>query len=99
MAKSGGWNTPTASAASGSAHDRTGRWPGRGAKAEELFCYAQTKFRGNYHISCRGQNRAASGFYPMATYHYVEFQPSDTEMRYNEFWAKWCEDNAPPDLK
>lgn len=66
---------------------------------EDLYCYEITGRPGHMHLLCRGKNRAAGGFYPIATYRFVEKQPKDVEMRSPQLWHNWCVAQPPrPDL-
>jgi hypothetical protein len=60
---------------------------------EQLFAYRLTGPAGWMHVKASG---GRGGFQTMATYRLVEKQPTDAQMRTNEAWALWCEDNRPP---
>lgn len=60
---------------------------------EKLYAYEITSQPGMCHIH-RGGGRG--GFYPIATYRLVAYQPSDSDMRTVKCWQKWCECEAVP---
>ena len=53
---------------------------------EKLYAYEITKFSGTCHVRMSG---GRGGFYAMATYHFVEPQPTDAEMRTETAWDAW----------
>lgn len=60
---------------------------------EEIFVYRQESYDGHVHLNCRGKNRSAGGFYPIATYRLLPDQPEDKHVRTNAAWAAWCDAN------
>ena len=54
---------------------------------EKLYAYQVGSYLGMCHLN-RGRGRG--GFYPIASYRYVNAQPADGEMRTSEAWARWC---------
>lgn len=65
---------------------------------EELFAYVCIEMNGCVHIN-RGGGRG--GFYPIATYRFLEPQPEDDDMRANESWRDWTRNHQyeAPELK
>lgn len=64
---------------------------------EALFAYEIVGKPSMCHLKMSGKG---SGFYALASYRYLERQPSDRTMRSNVRWQEWCEkgtDEAEPD--
>ena len=77
-----------------------GKWDGLDQPADEanareqIFVYRMDgEPKGSVHLSCRGANRAASGFYPIADYKLWPEQPADEHVRTTKAWSAWCESN------
>ena len=54
---------------------------------ETLYAYRKVSDDGTVHIN---RGRHGSGFYAIATYEFIEPQPSDTTMRDTQQWRDWC---------
>lgn len=60
------------------------------AANEKIYAYQIT----GHHCMCHIRaDKGRSGFYQMCTFKLVENQPTDSEMRDNEAWAKWVHAN------
>jgi hypothetical protein len=59
---------------------------------EKLFAYVVSGEVGWCHLN---RGRGGSGFYPIASYKFIEPQPSDAEMRTTAAWHSWCVKNDP----
>lgn len=62
---------------------------------ETLYAYERVG-EANY-VHMRMSPRSASGFYAMASYHFVPEQPSDQVMRDTDSWRAWCGGREDPD--
>lgn len=61
---------------------------------ETLHAYVLASKPGSMHLCVRGKNRAAGGFYPLATYKLVENPPTDAVMRAQ--WRAWTDQQGMP---
>lgn len=57
------------------------------AKDEKIYAYERIELLGSAHVN---MGRGRGGFYPIATYQFIEAQPDDATMRHVNLWAEWC---------
>lgn len=57
---------------------------------EKIHVYALASKDGGAFIDFSGKAKRSSGFYPIATYRYVDQQPPDNLVRDNAAWAAWA---------
>ncbi len=55
---------------------------------ETIYAYRLKSNDGTVHIN---RGRQGGGFYPIATYAFIERQPADQIMRSSQAWAEWTE--------
>ena len=60
---------------------------------EKIYAYINNEFKPGWVHLNRGHGR--SGFYPIASYKFIDPQPADAEMRTTSAWAAWCVKNDP----
>lgn len=58
---------------------------------EKIFAYRLKERPGMCHVRASG---GRGGFYPMATYQFIDNQPEDAVMRNGDQWRQWCESQA-----
>jgi len=59
---------------------------------EKIYAYEVRGEVGSCHIQMRGKYKGGGGFYPIASYGFVEKQPDDATMRDTAKWRQWCSD-------
>jgi len=57
---------------------------------EKLYAYRRTGDAGYAFIDFGGKSKKASGCYPIASYSFIEPQPTQAEMSMYPTWAEWC---------
>jgi hypothetical protein len=68
--------------------DALDQWEDSPLPDELIYCYQLAEITGHAHIN---MGRGRGGFYPIASYRYVEPQPDERKMRSNELWVKWSQ--------
>jgi hypothetical protein len=69
--------------------DALDQWEDTPRPDEKLYCYQLAEITGHAHIN---MGRGRGGFYPIATYKYVEPQLTDQQMRNADLWARLAQD-------